>query len=273
MNTFSRLSQFVSDLVGCGPLYAIANYRIHSPLPLDPTENWQFWTRPKPDWLASLMRNYPLASKRKSCLETLLTQDHASGIEAHYDVSNDFYALFLDTKYRFYTCAEFFSETETLEEAQTHKAEHILSLLKLDGSEKILDLGCGWGAMLNYLQEKGHEGELFGFTLSKEQLAYNQQRLKLNVSLTNFITEPFKQAPYDRIFSIGGNRTCQTVGAKSAIPKDTRCANWQWLSRTSVLFFRARSLSSVRNLDAAIFSRFSFSRAPRSCRSCRKRWL
>ncbi len=203
MNTLNRLSRVASDLVDRGPLYAIAHYRIHSPIPLDPLENWQFWTEPKPTWLKSFMKNYPPVSKRKRYLETVLIQDHASGIEAHYDISNEFYALFLDAKYRFYTCADSFSEPTTLEEAQTHKAEHIRSLLQLSGDEKILDLGCGWGAMLKHLQAMGHKGDLSGFTLSKEQLTYDQQTLGLNVSLTNFITEPFDQAPYDRIYSIG----------------------------------------------------------------------
>jgi cyclopropane-fatty-acyl-phospholipid synthase len=203
MNSLKQLSQFAVDLVDRGPLYAITNYRIHSPIPLDPVENWQFWTEPKPGWLESLMRAYPPESKRKAYLDLMLTQDHASGIEAHYDVSTEFYALFLDTKYKFYTCAEFLSDRDTLEEAQLHKAEYLRSLLQLTGDEKVLDLGCGWGAMLKYLQDIGHRGELTGFTLSKEQLAYDRQKLGLNVSLTNFITAPFEQAPYDRILSIG----------------------------------------------------------------------
>jgi cyclopropane-fatty-acyl-phospholipid synthase len=203
VKNFKRLSNFVSELINRGPLYALANYRIHSSIPLDPLENWQFWNAPKPDWLESLMRAYPPGSRRKAYLDLMLTQDHASGIEAHYDVSNDFYALFLDAQYKFYTCAEFLSDQDTLEEAQTHKAEYLRSLLKLNGHEKVLDLGCGWGSMLKYLQDTGHRGELAGFTLSKEQLAYDRQKLGLDVSLTNFITEPFEHAPYDRIFSIG----------------------------------------------------------------------
>jgi cyclopropane-fatty-acyl-phospholipid synthase len=203
VNKIERSLQFGSELIDRGPLYAIANHRIHSPIPLDPLENWQFWNAPKPEWLESLVRAYPPESMRKAYLDSMLTRDHASGIEAHYDVSNDFYALFLDTKYKFYTCAEFLSDQDTLEEAQTHKAEYLRSLLKLNGQEKVLDLGCGWGSMLKYLQDTGHRGELTGFTLSKEQLAYDRQTLGLDVSLTNFITEPFAQAPYDRIFSIG----------------------------------------------------------------------
>ena len=133
----------------------------------------------------------------------MLKQGHASGIEAHYDVSNEFYALFLDEKYRFYTCADFRNNQETLEEAQTHKAGFIRGLLRLSGSEKVLDLGCGWGSMLKFLRETGHNGELIGLTLSQEQLAYDLQQEGLNVSLSDFITEPFDGAPYDRIYSIG----------------------------------------------------------------------
>lgn len=203
MNNIKQLLQFASESIKLGPLYALANDRIHSPVPLDPIENWQFWNAPKPDWLKSLVQAYPPVSMRRRYLDTMLALDHASGVETHYDISNEFYALFLDTRYKFYTCAEFLSEQDTLEDAQTHKAEYLRSLLKLSGHEKVLDLGCGWGAMLKYLQDAGHQGELIGLTLSKEQLAFDQQKLGLNVSLTNFITEPFEHAPYDRIFSIG----------------------------------------------------------------------
>lgn len=133
----------------------------------------------------------------------MLKEDHASGIEAHYDVSNEFYALFLDRQYKFYTCADFHNSQETLEEAQVHKAEYMHGLLKLSGSEKILDLGCGWGSMLKFLHETGHGGELIGLTLSQEQLTYAQKQEGLSVTLSDFITEPFVGAPYDRLFSIG----------------------------------------------------------------------
>lgn len=203
MNNLKRLSQLAWDLVVHGPLYAMANYRIHSPIPLEAVENWKFWNESSSSWFESLARAYPPESRRKADLNSMLAQDHASGIEAHYDISNEFYALFLDTKYKFYSCADFLNERETLEEAQENKAKYLLSLLNLSGNEKVLDLGCGWGAMLRFLQDTGHCGKLTGFTLSKEQLAYDRQILGLNVSLTNFITDPFGNAPYDRILSIG----------------------------------------------------------------------
>jgi cyclopropane-fatty-acyl-phospholipid synthase len=198
-----KLSRFGSDLSARGLLYAIANDRIHSPLPLDIEKNWQFWTEPKSPLVEWLARSYPPESLRIAYLDAMLDRDRSLGIEDHYDVSNDFYALFLDTKYRFYTCAEFQNETETLEQAQTNKAEYLLSLLNLNGAEKLLDLGCGWGAMLRFLQDTGHQGELTGFTLSKEQQIYANRELGLNVSLTDFITHDYQNAAYDRILSIG----------------------------------------------------------------------
>ncbi|MGB8700941.1 MAG: class I SAM-dependent methyltransferase [Thermosynechococcaceae cyanobacterium] len=198
-----KLSQLTSDLITRGLLYAIANHRIHALVPLEGKKNWQFWTDPKSPLLEWIARSYPPEPARIDYLDAMLDCDHSSGIETHYDISNDFYALFLDTQYRFYTCAEFQSNTETLEEAQANKAAYIHSLLNLCGTEKILDLGCGWGAMLKFLQDAGHRGELIGFTLSKEQKIYASQELGLNVYLTDFITHPLENAFYDRILSIG----------------------------------------------------------------------
>lgn len=195
--------QFASDVVAHGPLYALANFRIHSPDALVGQENWEYWTKPKSNWIEGMMRAYPPRWKRKMHSEKLSRQDHATGIEAHYDVSNEFYELFLDRRYRFYTCADFLNDQETLEEAQTNKAENIRSLLRLSGTEKILDLGCGWGAMLRFLRETGHKGEINGMTLSKEQMSYDEKLEGMSVTLCNFVTERFSQQTYDRIYSIG----------------------------------------------------------------------
>lgn len=199
----ARATRFTSDLATRGLLYAIANDRIHSPTPLEPTENWAFWTEPNPAIVEWFARAYPPEPVRKAYLDAMLKQDHASGIAAHYDVSNEFYALFLDKQYRFYSCADFNNDQDTLEDAQRNKAMYIRSLLKLQGNETILDLGCGWGAMLKLLRDTGHTGTLTGFTLSQEQLTYIQTELGFNVSLTNFITTPFAATAFDRILSIG----------------------------------------------------------------------
>ncbi|MEO1634574.1 MAG: class I SAM-dependent methyltransferase, partial [Cyanobacteria bacterium J06631_9] len=89
MNTFNRSTRFIGELIDLGPLYAIANNRIHSQTPIYPAENWQFWTKPKANWLESLLYAYPSEPARKRYFDTILSQAHATGIEAHYDVSND----------------------------------------------------------------------------------------------------------------------------------------------------------------------------------------
>jgi cyclopropane-fatty-acyl-phospholipid synthase len=203
MGNLNHISQFVPSFLTRGLLYAIAHDRIHSPLPLEADENWRFWTDPKPGWLEWLARAYPPEPIRQAYLEAMLTRPHDSGIAAHYDISNDFYALFLDTRYRFYSCAEFSNATDTLEEAQERKAQYIQSLLNLAGHESVLDLGCGWGAMLRFLRQSGHRGDLTGFTLSREQFAYIQTELGFNVALKNFITDGFDLPPCDRVLSIG----------------------------------------------------------------------
>lgn len=198
-----RLASLVSETLKYGPLYSLANHRIHSQRPLESIENWKYWCDPKPSWLASMMRSYPPKPMRKAYWETMLNQSHATGIQEHYDVSNEFYSLFLDDRYKFYTCADFHTSLDSLEAAQANKAEFIRELMSLDGYEKILDLGCGWGGMMRFLQEKGHKGKIDGFTLSKEQYSYCQKELDLDVSLVDFINEPWSGSPYDRIYSIG----------------------------------------------------------------------
>ena len=119
-------------------------------------------------------------------------------------MSNDFYELFLDKKYMFYTCADFHHPDETIEEAQQHKADHILGLIDPQPGQKILELGCGWGAMLKRIHEHtGDKDNLYGLTLSKEQVAYNDEHNGFNVEFDDFITRQYEPEAYDTIYSIG----------------------------------------------------------------------
>jgi len=69
-------------------------------------------------------------------------------IEYHYDVSNDFYRLFLDPN-MVYSCAYYRNEDNTLQAAQEQKLDHILNKLMLRPGERLLDIGCGWGALIS----------------------------------------------------------------------------------------------------------------------------
>ncbi len=70
-----------------------------------------------------------------------------AAIAHHYDVSNDFYALFLGSS-MVYSCAYFRGEDDTLETAQIQKIDHILRKLMVKPGERLLDIGCGWGTLI-----------------------------------------------------------------------------------------------------------------------------
>ncbi len=85
----------------------------------------------------------------------------------HYDVSNDFYRLWLDER-MIYSCAYFTDEDDDLERAQVRKLDMICRKLRLQPGERLLDVGCGWGGLLQYAVETyGVQGT--GITLSQPQ--------------------------------------------------------------------------------------------------------
>jgi cyclopropane-fatty-acyl-phospholipid synthase len=95
-------------------------------------------------------------------------------ISAHYDLGNKFYQQWLDAGMS-YSAGMFSSVDATLEQAQNVKLDRVLGLLELAGGERVLEIGCGWGALAERLVQK--RCNLTGITLSTEQLVYSQQRL------------------------------------------------------------------------------------------------
>ena len=91
----------------------------------------------------------------------------ARAVRHHYDVSNDFFALFLDASMT-YSCAFFSRGAETLEDAQREKHELTCRKLALEPGERVLDVGCGWGAFAIHAAEH-HGVHVTGITLSEPQ--------------------------------------------------------------------------------------------------------
>jgi len=91
-------------------------------------------------------------------------------IQHHYDVSNEFYQLWLDPRL-VYSCAYFRDEAESLEQAQVQKLDHICRKLRLEPGERFLDIGCGWGALVM------HAAKHYGVVATGITLSENQQRL------------------------------------------------------------------------------------------------
>ena len=98
-------------------------------------------------------------------------------VEHHYDRGEDLYNLFLDKKHRQYSCAYWKSSSETLEDAQQNKINHIIKKLNLRPGQKVLDIGCGWGSMCFEIAKQS-ECEVTGITLSKNQYEYCKKKAK-----------------------------------------------------------------------------------------------
>lgn len=105
------------------------------------------------------------------------SRDHdREAIEYHYDVSNDFYSLFLDRN-MVYSCAYYQHDHDTLDEAQEHKLDHILHKLRLQPGEEFLDIGCGWGALILRAAQK-YGANATGITLSKNQFVGAREKIR-----------------------------------------------------------------------------------------------
>ena len=96
-------------------------------------------------------------------------------VRFHYDVGNDFYALWLDRR-MVYSCAYFEHERNDIDAAQTAKLDYVCRKLRLRPGERFLDIGCGWGALLIHAVTHYHVHAL-GITLSEEQAAVARERI------------------------------------------------------------------------------------------------
>ncbi|MFN2341095.1 MAG: class I SAM-dependent methyltransferase, partial [Halanaerobium sp.] len=93
--------------------------------------------------------------------------EEEAGVREHYDIGNDFFKLWQDETMT-YSCAYFKNEDDQLKKAQLQKIDHVLNKLNLEAGERLLDIGCGWGALALRAAEK-YDVEVMGITLSKEQ--------------------------------------------------------------------------------------------------------
>jgi cyclopropane-fatty-acyl-phospholipid synthase len=130
-----------------------------------------------------------------------------AAIAYHYDVSNDFYALFLDRN-MVYSCAYYHEEHDSLEKAQIQKLDHILRKLALKPGERLLDIGCGWGALM-LRAAKQYGAIATGVTLSRNQFDYARERIRAaglqgrcEVQLLDYRDIP-GDGVFDKITSVG----------------------------------------------------------------------
>jgi cyclopropane-fatty-acyl-phospholipid synthase len=130
---------------------------------------------------------------------------HFDDVQSHYDLSDDFYRLFLDPS-QTYSCAYFERDDMTLEEAQLAKIDLSLGKLGLEPGMTLLDVGCGWGATMRRALER-YDVDVIGLTLSKNQAEHVQKSFdELDTPRsTKVLLEGWEQfdGSVDRIVSIG----------------------------------------------------------------------
>jgi cyclopropane-fatty-acyl-phospholipid synthase len=139
-------------------------------------------------------------------------------VSYHYDVSNDFYGLWLDRN-MVYSCAYFEREDDSLDVAQEQKLDHVLRKLALKPGERFLDIGCGWGALIFRAAEK-YGARAVGVTLSQNQYDYARAKIaekgigdRCEVRLQDYRDVP-EEGGYDKIASIG---MFEHVGLKNLV--------------------------------------------------------
>ena len=130
-----------------------------------------------------------------------------AAIRHHYDLGNDFYALWLDGR-MVYSCAYFSTGDESLDAAQEAKLDLICRKLRLRPGERLLDIGCGWGGLIRYAAEQ-YGVTAVGITLSRAQADLARQRLatagltsRCSVEICDYRDLP-QSARFDKIASIG----------------------------------------------------------------------
>ena len=130
----------------------------------------------------------------------------AAAVRYHYDVGNDFFALFLDESMT-YSCGIFSRGAQTLEDAQRTKLELVAGKLGLEPGMRLLDVGCGWGSFAMHAARE-HGAEVLGITLSEPQAQRARERVaeaglseRIEIRVQDYRQLP--QGSFDAIASIG----------------------------------------------------------------------
>ncbi len=169
------------------------------------------WSAAASAWLTLTQRNTRAGSQRN--------------IHHHYDIGNDFYQLWLDERL-LYTCAYFPHPAATLEQAQVAKMDHVCRKLRLKPGERVIEAGCGWGALAIHMAR--HYGvKVKAFNISREQIAFARWRAhQEQVShLVEFIQDDYRNIQ-------GGADVFVSVGMLEHVGKSHHAEFGRILSRT-----------------------------------------
>ena len=164
---------------------------------------------PMAEQIAAAAGSSPAQRFARLLLKHSSREDRAA-IGYHYDVSNEFYRLWLDER-MVYSCAYFRTGEESIDEAQRAKLDHICRKLQLSAGERFLDVGCGWGGLV--LHAARHYGvRAVGITLSQNQFELARERVatekltdRVEVLLLDYreLRERFGGDVFDKVASVG----------------------------------------------------------------------
>lgn len=210
------LDMLRSSSVGFGESYAKGLLEIHGDFLAFINEISAALTQKRADdyWIPKI-QSMLYALRR---INTLDRSQH--NVHHHYDLGNDFYKLWLDER-MVYTCAYYDTPEATLDEAQVAKLDHVCHKLKLRPGQKVIEAGCGWGALAMHMAE--HYGvNVLAYNNSKEQVAYAREKaaeLGLDDRVT-FVEDDYRKIEdrCDAFVSVGmlehvGRGHYQTLGA------------------------------------------------------------
>lgn len=162
--------------------------------------------------LSALAMGLPSADKTHRFRSQLRGRVHSrsrdqQAVSFHYDVSNEFYQLWLDRQ-MVYSCAYFKSENDSIDEAQEQKLEYACRKLRLKPGERLLDMGCGWGGLILHAA-RNYGVNATGITLSQQQLDFARQRIaearlssRCEVRLLDY-RDAQQLGTFDKVVSIG----------------------------------------------------------------------
>jgi cyclopropane-fatty-acyl-phospholipid synthase len=163
-------------------------------------------TRSKPlAWLATWRRHSPPRAR--------------ANVHHHYDLGNDFYALWLDEQL-LYTCAYFESAGQSLEKAQVEKMDHVCRKLGLRPGETVVEAGCGWGALALHMARR-YGARVRAFNVSREQVAWARDRARREGldDRVEFVEDDYRaiRGRFDAFVSVGmlehvGRRSYRELG-------------------------------------------------------------
>lgn len=162
--------------------------------------------------LATLLLGLPSPNHVDGAAKKLSGPAHSKmrdrqAVSFHYDVSNHFYRLWLDSR-MVYSCAYFNSAEDSIDDAQAGKLDYICRKLRLRPGEQLLDIGCGWGGLIAHAA-RNYGVHATGITLSKEQMALAQERIReaglsrqCSVQLLDY-RDAERLGQFDKVVSVG----------------------------------------------------------------------